>query len=280
MKEGATKLIVDRITNQIRQWSREHSIKDIPASLFDCFIDELKLMKGDVREIDQIFQEIRPPINHENLQNLGSNTRSQPLTVIDTIIIVLSAPLWIPITIAASPFILIGSAISEKIDLSQYKKNKVAFMGKFAKEVLGNYNKDMIYNGLSVKFVQDFMSNINYVCESIIPKQIIADRKLIENMTKQGTNSQTLQKEYFQIKSDFQKMIGELLYAKIKHFSDDLPSICNEGPILGKGSFAVVHLSDVNFHGSMGIVQCAVKRPRLPIQRDQYLQLSEAENIM
>lgn len=273
-------MIVDRITNQIRQWSEEHSIKDIPASLFDCFINELKLMKGDVREIDQIIQKIRPPISHENVQNLGSNTRSQSLTVLGKIVIVLSAPLWIPVTVVASPIILIGNAIFEKIDLNQYKINKVAFMWKFAKEVMINYNTDVIYNGLSVKFVKDFMSNINYVCESIIPKQIIADRKLIENMAKQDNNLQTLQNEYFQIKLDFQKMIGELLYAKIKHFSDDPPSICNEGPILGKGSFAVVRLCDVDFHRSMGTVQCAVKRPRLPIPTDPYLQLSEAENIM
>lgn len=271
---------MERIKNQIRKWSQEHRIKDIPAFLFDRFIRELKLMKGDVREIDQIIQEIRPPINHENLQSLGSNTRSLPLTAIETIVIVLSAPLWIPITVIASPFILIGDAISEKIDFNQYKKNKVATMEKIAKEVMKKYNTDVVYDGLSVQFIKEFMSNIDHVCENVIPNQIIADRKLIKNMTKQDSNSQTLQQEYSKIRLDCQEVIGKLLYAKIKHFSDDPPNILKEGPILGKGSFAVVHLCDVDFHRSTRTVQCAVKRPRIPINVDPYLQLSEAENIM
>lgn len=280
MKEGATKLIVDRITNAIWLWSQRNNIRDIPASLFDQFIEECKLMKGDVLEIDQIIQKLKPPINHENLQHFGSNTNSPSFTAVETIVTILSAPLWVPITVFFTPFFLIGISISERIELKQYKKNKTAFMEKVTREVMEKYTEKAIYNGLSEKFIQDLMLNINKVCENIIPNKIRADRKLIENIAKQDSKSQVLQLEYFQIKLDCQKMIGKILYAKIKHFSDDPPSILKEGPILGKGSFAVVHLCDVDFHRSLGIVQCAVKRPKIPFESDPYPQLSEAENIM
>lgn len=278
LKDGATKLIINRISSEIRIWSYRNNINDVPAYLFNQFIEDCKLMKGDVREIDQIFQRIRPPINHENLQNLGTNTPSPSLTVAETVVAVLSAPLWIPITVVSVPFVLIGISISEKIDFKQYKKNKKAFMGKLTKEVIEKYNEEVIYDGLIQQFVSDVMLNINQICENIIPKQIIADRKLIEKMAKQDSDSQTLKEEYIRIESKCKEIIRNLLYAKIKTFSDHPFRITNEGPILGTGSFAVVHLCDVYFGDKK--IQCAVKRPTSSIQTDSYLQLSEAENIM
>lgn len=199
LKDGATKLIINRISSEIRIWSYRNNINDVPAYLFNQFIEDCKLMKGDVREIDQIFQRIRPPINHENLQNLGTNTPSPSLTVAETVVAVLSAPLWIPITVVSVPFVLIGISISEKIDFKQYKKNKKAFMGKLTEEVIEKYNEEVIYDGLIQQFVSDVMLNINQICENIIPKQIIADRKLIEKMAKQDSDSQTLKEEYIRI---------------------------------------------------------------------------------
>lgn len=270
------------ISNEIRKWSHNHNINDIPACLFRFFLKECKLEKGDVPGLDKIIQLIKPPINHVNVPNFGSNTRSPSLSIAGKIVAIVSAPLWVPITVVSVPFVLIGIAISDKIDLNQYKKNKIAFMQKLTKEVLEKYNSEVIYDSLSVQFVPEFMLNINEICEKNIPNMIRADQKLIENIERQDSNSKTLQQDCFQIKQECKEALGNLLYAKIKHFSDDPPRILNEGPILGKGSFAIVHLCDVNFGRTTleDIVQCAVKRPILPIQSDKYLQLSEAVNIM
>lgn len=275
-------MIVKRISNEIQKWSHNHGIKRIPDGLFCQFLQKCKMEKGDVPGIDQIIDDIQPPINHVNLQNLGSDTPSPPFSVAEKVVAVVSAPLWIPITVVSVPFILIGISISETIDFKQYKKNKIAFMRKLTEDVIKKYNIKVIYDGLSVQFVPEFMLHIEHFCKNNITEQIEADRELIENMAKQDSNSETLQQDYFKIEQGCKEIIGNLLYAKIKHFSDDPPRILNEGPILGRGQFAIVHLCDVDFRRTTleDTVQCAVKRPILPIQSDRYLQLLEAESIM
>lgn len=275
-------MIVNRISNEIRKWSHNHGITSIPACLFRQFLEKCKMEKDDVPGINQIIQDIQPSINHVDLQNLGFNTPSPSLSVAGKVVAAVSAPLWIPLTVVSVPFVLIGITISETIDFKQYKKNKIAFMRKLTEDVIKKYNIKVIYDGLSVQFVPEFMLHIDKFCKNNVTEQIKADQKLIENMAKQDSNSETLQQDYFKIELGCKETIGNLLYAKIKHFSDDPPRILNEGPILGKGPFAIVHLCDVDFRRTTleDTVQCAVKRPILPIQSDQYLQLSEAENIM
>lgn len=276
MREKCTEMITNKINKQIFEWYQEYNIKEQWTSLFDQFKEKCKLLEDNIRDIDLIIQGKNPLTPDEKYNNLTSGMKflisGKEPSSIETFFLLLFAPFWVPIAVLS--FVL-RNAMEKNNEITSYKKNKTAYMNRLAREVMNNYAKNMIYNYLRVEFLQNLMSNINHVCDVIIPNQIRADRELIKNILKEEKDSQTLLQEYTPIELQCKAIIGKLLSVKIKYFSDYKPCILRELGILGKGSYAEVHRCDVDFGDRK--IQCAVKRLR---QSDHYLQLSEAENMM
>lgn len=279
MREKSIEMITDRINKHIFEWYQEYNIEEQWTSLFDQFIEECKLLKDNIRDIDLMIQGKHPLIPDEKNKNftfgmkfprLGTETSS-----IETFLLLLTAPFWAPLAVLAG---LLRNVIEKKNEIALYKNNKTAYMNKLAEEVMNNYDKNMIYNHLRVGCLQNFMSNINHVCEVIIPNLIRADRELIKNILKEDRDSQTLLQEYTPIELQCKAIIGNVLSVKIRYFSDCKPCILREEGILGKGSYAEVLRCNVDFGD--GKRPCAVKRLLPMRQSDHYLQLSEAENMM
>lgn len=290
----AKQLIADKINSQIVQWCQEHHIEDTSSKLFDRFIGECKLIKGNFCEIDQIVQGIKPPIVDGNLPQAAETAETSsdfdssrsfaifPLQ--ERIALIAFAPLWLPLVIGASVLALpvavgmfIKDAIEERKKIIEYRKNKMAHILQLAEQEIKCYNKDLVLNGLRVTYLRDFMASLEQVCVDVIPKQIKADQELIENIVKEDRDSQTLKQEYTPIETKCKEIIGNLLYAKIKYLSDNPPRVLKEIDSLGRGSFANVLLCDVDIGGAQ--LQCAVKQMTSSIRSDPYLQLSEASNM-
>lgn len=287
----AKQLIAYKINSQIVQWCQDHRIEDTSSKLFDRFIEECKLIKDNVCEIDQIIQGIKPPIADGNLPQAAETSSdfdsSRSFSIFplqERIALIAFAPLWLPLVIGASVLALpvavgmfIKDAIEERRKITEYRKNKMMHICQWAEKEIKCYNKDLVLNGLRVTYLRDFMASLEQVCENVIPKQIKADQELIENIVKEDRDSQTLKQEYTPIETKCKEIIGNLLYAKIKYLSDCPPRVLKEIDLLGRGSFANVLLCDVEIGGAK--LQCAVKRMTSSIRWDPYLQLSEAANM-
>lgn len=279
MREKSIEMITDRINKQIFEWYEEYNIEEQWTSLFDQFKEKCKLLEDNIRDIDLMIQGKNPLTPDEKYDNFTSGMKFPRLgtetSSIETFFLLLTAPFWVPLAFLAG---LLRNVIEKRYEMSLYKNNKTAYMNKLAEEVMNNYDENMIYNHLRVGCVQNFMSNINHVCEVIIPNQIRADRELIKNILKEDRDSKTLIHEYTPIELQCKAIIGNVLSVKIRYFSDCKPCILREQGILGKGSYAEVLRCNVDFGDRK--IQCAVKR-LLPMgQSDNYLQLSEAENMM
>nr|XP_022303099.1 uncharacterized protein LOC111110781 [Crassostrea virginica] len=282
----AKQLIGDKISNEIVTWCQDNHIEDTSTRLFDLFIEECKLIKRNYREIDQTIQGIADgnvPQGAENSSDFESSNFTSIFPLKKRIALVAFAPLWLPLVIGASILalpvalgILVKDTLVDKKKINHFRQDKMVHMLKLAELEMTNYSTDLVFNGLRQTYMRDFMASLEQVCENIIPKQIKADQELIGNILKEDRDSQTLKQEYTPIERKCKEIIGNLLYAKLAHLSDQ-PCIKREIRQLGRGSYSTVILCDVQIGNRE--VECAVKKMTSPLRHELYLQLMEAANM-
>lgn len=288
----AKQMIVDQINKWIAIWCVQNKIKDSSYQLFDLFIKECKLIESTFSEINQIKLGIKPPLENKTFQektetssDFDSSSSSIRFSTEEKIILATTSPLWIPlmigVTVVAIPVVIgsvIKNAVLERRKIRKYRENKIYFMFNLAEEELKNYNAELVYSALCVSYLRQFMSELEKVCKQIIPKQIKADKEMIENIMKETRDYQTLKLEYTPIERNIKEIFGNLLYVKIKYMSDFQPRILRERTTIGRGYFGHVQYCDVDIGGNK--IQCAVRRLATSIQSDPYLQLSLADKMM
>ncbi|XP_061179749.1 uncharacterized protein LOC133188377 [Saccostrea echinata] len=292
IKYKSKQIIQDKINNEIVQWCQENDIEGTSSHLFDLFIKECKMIKGNYTEIDQIIQGIKPPIADGNVPQAVetssdfdvSKTRSIfPLQ--ERIALVAFAPLWLPLVIGASVLalpvaigMLIKDVVEERQKIKHYRENKVSHILKWAEEELKCYSTELVFSGLQQTYLREFMSSIKLVCENIIPKQIEADEELIENIVKENRDSQTIRQEYTPIEQKCKEIVGELLCFKLQHLSECQPRILKELEQVGRGAYSTVVSCEVEIRQKQE--RCAVKKMTSPLNSENiYLHLTEAANL-
>lgn len=284
----ARQMIVDQVVIQIRQWCLDHHVEDTFYQIFDLFIKECKLIKSNFSEINRIIQGVQSPNDDGTFQQrtetasdvISTDDESSLFTTEEKLLIVATAPLWLPILIGATivtiPIALgsiIKDAIMDKMKIKQYRKNKMKHMLTLAEQKINVFNANMLYDSISLAYLHKFMSSLEEVCKKIIPKQIKADEEFLKNIMKENRDYQTLKLEYSPIEQKCKEIVGNLLYVKIKYLSDFQPRILKTTQRRG----VHVHYCSVDIGGKN--VQCVVRRIATSIQSDPYLQLSVAEKI-
>ncbi|XP_062578136.1 bacterial dynamin-like protein [Saccostrea cucullata] len=292
IKYKSKQKIQDKINSEIVQWCQENDIEGTSSHLFDLFIKECKLIKGNYTEIDQIIQGIKPPIADGNVPQATENSsdfdasKSRSIFPLqERIALAAFAPLWLPLVIGASVLalpvaigMLVKDVIEEKQKIKHYRENKLSHILKWAEEELKCYNTDLIFSGLQQTYLKDFMSSIKLVCKDIIPKQIEADEELIENIVKESRDSQTVRQEYTPVEQKCKEIVGELLCFKLQHLSECQPRIIKELVPLGRGAYSSVLSCDAEIGQKQ--IRCAVKKMASPLHAENiYLHLTEAANL-
>lgn len=168
------------------------------------------------------------------------------------------------------------SSEEKKKAKKEYFNNKTAYMLDLAKEQIEMYTADIIFKCLCDTFLTCFESTLDH-CMSVIPAEIEANYKLMENIMNERRDCETLIKEYTPIEKECKELRQRLLYFKIKYLSGHRPQILKEKNELGQGSYATVNLCEIDINGQR--IECAVKRHRIPLTSDPYIQLSEADTM-
>ncbi|XP_062578134.1 uncharacterized protein LOC134240036 [Saccostrea cucullata] len=292
IKYKSKQKIQDKFNNEIVQWCQENDIEGTSSHLFDLFIKECKLIKGNYTEIDQIIQGIKPPIADGNVPQAAENSSdfdasksSSIIPLQERIAVAAFAPIWLPCVIGASVLALpvaigmhVKNVVEEKQKIKHYRENKLSHILKWAEEELKYYNTELIFNGLKQTYLKDFMSSIKLVCKDIIPKQIEADEELIENIVKESRDSQTVRQEYTPVEQKCKEIVGELLCFKLQHLPECQPRIIRELVPLGRGAYSSVLSCDVEIGQKQ--IHCAVKKMTSPLHSENiYLHLTEAANL-
>lgn len=286
IEHKAKQLITDKIQTEIVLWYQKHRINERLYKLFDIFRTECKFIKDSYKEIDKIIKGVKPP-TAERLypsQETENSSDFDECEIYPKFLVKLKRRFvlfsWTATPISARIILALGTVIGDYLiemkRIRRYRGNKISHMLMLAERELEKSSSEAIYEDLRKTFLEDFRSDLEQVCNSIIPKQIKADQELIENIVKEDRDYQALKEEYIPIEQSCKQIIGHLLHAKLTLLSNQ-PCIKKEGIQLGRGSCSTVHLCDVQL-GDRDI-QCAVKKITSPLRHEEYEQLAEAVNL-
>lgn len=268
---------MEKINSEIVSWCETHRVRSATTSLLR---ERMRQFGDKFDDIDQIMQGRIPPIakisfsrttrlhsDFDETFNFGECKRRLHFRL---------GPFQIARCISRMISAFFRRLEEKKRAKKEYLNNKTAYMLDLAKERIEMYSVDIIFKCLCDTFLQCLESSLDY-CISVIPAEIEANYKLMEHIMNEKRDYETLMNEYIPIEKECKNVRQSLLYFKIKFLSGFRLQILNEKAELGHGSYATVHLYEVNVGGKK--LECAVKRQRITLTSDRYIKLSEADTM-
>jgi hypothetical protein len=283
----AKEMIIKRINEETREWCNKEDVNNITQELSDLFRSECKLIDAQCDEINKTLLDIRMPLDLDFSQ--PNSTSHDPLfTNHEKIVLAVTSPLWLPLVIGAGlialPFgVVVGvkDLVQQTKKLNDYNSNKLKYMMDWSDMVLDKYSKDTIYKLMEDTYLNDFNMKVQFVCENVIPRQIAADEKFINNIKDDIRSSCEIRKQYQPLENSCKCMLGKLLLIYMNYFSGYRLShneIREGEQEIGKGNFSDVHATEILINGEW--IKAAVKTLRKPLENIQsYIQLTEVQNL-
>lgn len=161
------------------------------------------------------------------------------------------APLWVPLVTAASILFLpvgigmfINESIRERNQRSDFMENKAKYMREWAiKAVDVVFTEDNIRSFVFKVYFSVFESKILQLCSDFIPKQIDADRKMINDIVNDMRSSSQILKEFQPLLNRLRVILGklrlyELDYLKLEKISTET---LKQWEQIGGGNFSNVY---------------------------------------
>ena len=234
-----------------------------------------RLIEVTYRDIYQVIQGNKPPTAKRNLPDESdfNSNQSEPLfSLPEKIVLAVFSPIWFPILFTYA----VGPVIKDSVVVNRFRKDKMTHMLRWAEKEIENFSSKELYKFLQKAYLQKLMTNLEHVCDNIIPNKIESDRELIKNIVKENRDFEALKQEYMPIERNCKQIIGEILYAKLNYLTKQ-PCIKGVHGQLGRGSYSTVSLCDVQICDRE--MQCAVKKMTSPLSREMYVQLTEVANM-
>jgi len=288
----AKDMIIKRINEETREWCNKNDVNNITQELSDLFKRECKLIDAQCDEINKTLLDIRMPLD-EHLHDFSepNPTSHDPLfTKHEKIVLAVTSPLWLPLVIGAGlialPFgVVVGvkDLVQQTKKMNDYNSNKLKYMMDWSDMVLDKYSQNTIYKLMEDTYLNDFNMKVKFVCENVIPNQIAADEKFINNIKDEMRSSCEIREQYQPLEKSCKCMLGKLLLIYMDYFSGYKLSHneIREGDRrqeIGKGNFSDVHAAEILINGEW--IKAAVKTLRKPLDNIQsYIQLTEVQNL-
>jgi hypothetical protein len=286
----AKEMIIKRINEETKEWRNKEDVNNITQELSDLFRSECNLIDAQCDEINKTFLDIRMPLDEHLLACSEPNlTSHDPLfTKHEKIVLAVTSPLWIPFVsvagLIALPFgVVVGvkDLVQQTKKMNDYNSNKLKYMMDWSDMVLDKCSQNTIYKLMEDTYLNDFNMKVKFVCENVIPRQIAADEKFINNFKDDIRSSCEIREKYQPLETSCKYMLGKLLLIYMDYFSGYRLSHNEiregEEEIL-KGNFSDVHATEILINGEW--IKVAVKTLRKPLENIQsYIQLTEVQYL-
>ncbi|XP_063422764.1 uncharacterized protein LOC134707154 [Mytilus trossulus] len=290
--DKARKMIIERISDETREWCQRDEISNFTKDLYDMFYTECRIIEEERQKINEVL------FGDELSLGKGLQTQHEPnkeethaplFTKQEKVVLAVSSPLWLPLIVGAGIIALpfgaaagLKAVIQEKIKIREYKANKLKFMMEWSNEVLNEYNKDAIYKIISETYLKDFHKSVERVCETAIPLQIEADEKYISNIKNDIRSSNLIRKQYKPLEYLCKAILGKIMFMDIElcgnQIADGNIKNLKDMTEIGHGQFSDVHQVEIKIDEKWETA--AVKTLRKPFDISQsYVQLIEVENL-
>ena len=163
-----------------------------------------------------------------------------------------------------------GTAVSDRYNLTEYEKDRKAFMAKKSASYLADATQTNEVKKLVEEMLRGLKDNLVKI-EAHLPQLIKADKKLYQHPQAEERSQDALCRVYHPIKDKASKLIGQLVVFGIKNVFDD--QIKSEELIwkeekssrLGSGAFGAV------YQGQMGSHEKVKVAVTLKVYKDEFL---------
>ncbi|XP_052238743.1 dual serine/threonine and tyrosine protein kinase-like isoform X3 [Dreissena polymorpha] len=281
------RMIQARIMDEITKWEAGNQIvKTVQDELTHEFKLECKLLTEECTDIQNLIEgDIITP--ERRLSDFGKQiieVKTSVFTTSEKVILIVAAPLWIPVVTAASLLFLpvgVGMLIKQTVQAKQqrteYMKDKAKYMTIWTEQVIEDFFKESVIDKfISETYMSLFESKIKDLCEETIPAQIKADIQQVEQIQRDRRSSKTITREFKPIQLTLQDIIGQLKLYGLKFVTKDLIDVAQIRRIreIGKGSFSTVYSALYPATGNGREVALKILTLRTA---DLYSQLTELE---
>lgn len=284
MKYLGSKMILDSIEKEVTLFWEKEDVGKLSSEFENFLLEQLLLFDEQSREVRKLI------LNHRvNTSDSNDQTGMSLLGIIAIgAVAVITAPLWIPISIVAITYSLVTADETEKSviaddneKMKEFKSKPLEFMVEWSDNILLNcYSESDIYRSLECEYIQSFRQKVRHVCGNIVPKQIKADTLFIKNVANDIRTYQEIRKVYLPFGEKAKVIMGKLLIIYMEYFSHYAVATGNLRKCARdkkwEGRFAHVH--EIEMLRDQKWVEAVAKTMKQPLNTDiSFMQLTEVD---
>ena len=287
IKERGKDLILNRINSEIRDWCRTERVDDITEELNELLRKKYQKVESEIEEICNNLNDYQISLEKKYSKDKTLRDRNFLDAYEDTVLswpFLAVFPLSFAITALLSP-ILWPLVIKDFFDKSvkDYNDNKQEYMRRWCFQLLKEFSAKNIEKVIYNTYLNDFKKRVTHLSDHVIPKQIEADEKSIDNIIKDIRTSSIIRDQYRPLENRCMVILGKILLVDMEFFSgckipedkirDDTDTLIVNG--------AHADVFETNICISDQWTKAAVKCLRRPLDDDDdiYIQLAEVQTL-
>ncbi|WAR24583.1 STY8-like protein [Mya arenaria] len=284
---------MERIRGKIRDWGHEtghvrHALEDLTRR----FREKCRLLSEETKKLEVIIE--GDPLGDDVAFPLGRKSvaveDTQLFSKSEKIILVVAAPLWVPIVTAASLLFLpvgVGMLIRESIKVKSqrvaYEADKAGSMRKWTELIMSAmFTRENIKEFIFETYFNMFEMKINELCDKKIPDLIAADREQVRNIQKDRRTAKEILDDFKPVQEKLMTILGHLRLYELRHVATDVIDVTQlrREREAGSGNFSTVYKARLELPGEGGshVVALKVLKRRLDGE-EMYTQLTEVESL-
>lgn len=250
-----TQALQNRLHEIIEHWEEEHQIfSNARQSLLQYFQQRYNFVEGQLRNL-------QGAVANDDRDVPESIPADEGFTVAEKVVIGITSPLWVPITLVAlvigAPVVgilAIKNKVEDKRRIKEYEKDKCAFMLELSEAYLDGVTDERV---LKV-FVKDQLKEAKLCLKQIearIPELIKADKMLCKQLGDERRSKEVIKELYQPIIDEASNIRGHLsafAFREIRSVdicSKELDWKEDTSCRLGSGAFATVYQGKMSRNG-------------------------------
>jgi len=204
IRAEAHRLFQKLIGEELIRCLQLHGVQKIQAGLIGKLQREIDGIRKAEFGLEQLLQE---PENIDDTDfdflddtMLPLNNDDDELSKGAIAVIVISSPVWFPLALVGGligiPVALAVFAIKDKIQVSNYKRNKEKYLNNWSSEYLGNYTEGALNTWLTETVFGIFYQKLKQLFDEELPQAIVGCRKLFDNLQNEMRSAETIRERY------------------------------------------------------------------------------------
>jgi len=246
-KSNIAKALNNRLREIIDNWEEDTQVfLNARRSLLQHFQQRYNFVEGQLRNL-------QVAVTDDDVDISESIPADERFTVAQKVVIGVTSPLWVPLTLVAlvigSPVVGILSIkgkIEDRSKIKKYERNKCAFMAETAADYLDDVTDERVLKGFVKKQLKEAKVCLKQI-EAHIPELIEADKRIFRQLVNEGRSKEEIKELYQPVMDNASDIRGHLAVFALKEIraidisSEKLDWKEDTYSRLGCGAFATVY---------------------------------------